>query len=167
MSHLLKDMRSLRMAARMRLSAATMNSPTTQILDIQTFERPERRGELRETRSVPVEISGFDARGRFFTERTETLDVSESGCRFQLRAELEKNSAISVRVIRRRNGMMLDDPPVLFRVVWVRDTNSGWIVAGAKLQPIRLWTIGLPVEPTDEAPPEGSPDPTSGKPPAA
>jgi hypothetical protein len=144
-----------------------MDSSKTYPLEIVTIARPERRGEFRETRSVPVEISGFDARGRFFTERTETLDVSDSGCRFQLRAELEKHSAISVRVIRRRNGMMMDDPPVLFRVVWVRHTTPGWMVAGAKLQPVRLWTVGFPVDPTDENSPEDSPDPTPGEPSAA
>lgn len=143
-----------------------MNSSKTYGLEIVTTARPERRGEYRETRGVPVEISGFDARGRFFTERTKTLDVSDFGCRFQLRAEIEKHSAISVRVIRRRNGMMMDDPPVLFRVVWVRHANPGWMVAGAKLQTVRLWTVGFPVEPTDENSPEDPPDVTPGEPPA-
>lgn len=129
-----------------------------------TVARPERRREYRETRSVPVEISGFDVRARFFTERTKTLDVSDSGCRFELRVEIEKHSAISVRVIRRRNGMMMDDPPVLFRVVWVRHTHAGWMVAGTKLQPVRLWTVGFPVEPADENSPEDSPDATAGEP---
>jgi hypothetical protein len=144
-----------------------MDSSKTYRLEIVSVAPPERRGEHRETRSVPVEISGFDVRGRFFTERTKTLDVSDSGCRFQLRAEIEKHSAISVRVIRRRNGMMMDDPPVLFRVVWIRRTNPGWMVAGAKLQPVRLWTVGFPVEPTNENSPEDPPAGTPGEPPAA
>lgn len=159
-----------------------MDSFKTHTLEIVGLARPERRREYRETRSVPVEISGFDARGRFFTERTKTLDVSESGCRFRVRAELEKDSAISVRVIQRRNGMMMDDPPVLFRVVWARHTNPGhpasgrtdpdrgepgWTVAGAKLQPVQLWTVGFPVEPTDEDSPEDSPGIPPGEPPAA
>lgn len=67
-----------------------MNSSKTYGLEIASIAPPERRDEYRETRSVPVEVSGFDVRGRFFTERTETLDVSDSGCRFQLRAELKK-----------------------------------------------------------------------------
>jgi len=144
-----------------------MDSSKTCGLKLVSAARPERRAEHRETRSVPVEISGFDARGRFFTERTKTLDVSESGCRLELRAEVEKHSAISVRVIRRRNGMMMDDPPVLFRVVWVRHTNPGWMIAGAKLQPVQLWTVGFPVEPSDDISSEDSPERTPGKPPAA
>jgi PilZ domain len=123
-------------------------------LGLQIDARPERRREWREARRVPVEISGFDARGRFFTERTSTLDVSDSGCSFLLNAELEKNSAVSVRVIRRRNGLMLDDPPVLFRVAWIRQTHPGWpkwTVAGAKMQPVQLWTVGFPVDEEDSS----------------
>jgi hypothetical protein len=111
---------------------------------------PERRREWRESRRVPVEVSGFDARGRFFTERTSTHDVSDSGCSFLLNAELEENSAVSIRVVRRRNGMMHDDPPVLFRVAWTKQTHPGWpkwTVAGEKMQPVQLWAVGFPVAP--------------------
>jgi PilZ domain len=118
-------------------------------LGIHCVAPPERRREWRESRRVPVEVSGFDARGRFFTERTSTLDVSDSGCCFLVSAELEENSAVSIRVVRRRNGMMHDDPPVLFRIAWTRQTHPGWpkwTVAGEKLQPVQLWTVGFPVE---------------------
>lgn len=129
---------------------------------------PERRREWRESRRVPVEVSGRDVRGCFFTERTSTFDVSDSGCSFLLNAELEENSAVSVRVIRRRNGMKHDDPPVLFRVAWTRQTHPGWpkwTVAGEKMQPVQLWTVGFPVEP-DDAAADGAMSP-DGAPPAA
>lgn len=128
--------------------------PRESELGIHAVAPPERRREWRESRRVPVEVSGFDVRGRFFTERTSTVDVSDSGCRFLLNAELEKNSAVSIRVIRRRNGMMHDDPPVLFRIAWVTQTHPGWpkwTVAGAKMQPVQLWTVGFPVEPDNTA----------------
>lgn len=129
---------------------------------------PERRLEWRESRRVSIEVSGFDTRGRFFTERTSTLDVSDSGCSFLLNAEVEKNKAVSVRVVRRRNGLVLDDPPVLFRVIWTRFIYPGrpkWTVAGAKLQPVKLWTVGFPVEREDT---RGSTHPlTDGEPPGA
>lgn len=133
---------------------------------IHAVAPPERRREWRESRRVPVEVSGFDARGRFFTERTSTFDVSDSGCSFLLNAELEESSAVSVRVIRRRNGLTHDDPPVLFRVAWTRQTHPGWpkwTVAGEKMQPVELWAVGFPAEPdtadahrprsTDDTPP--------------
>lgn len=130
----------------------------------------ERRHEWRESRRVPVEVSGFDARGRFFTERTSTLDVSDSGCCFLLNAEVEEHGAVSVRVVRRRDGQMLDDPPVLFRVVWVRQPRAGWpkwTVGAALSQPIQLQNAGFPVdaEPAKQMSASGgNPD---GEPPAA
>ncbi|MGH9559941.1 MAG: hypothetical protein ACRD3S_00680 [Terracidiphilus sp.] len=81
---------------------------------------------------------------------------------------MEKNSAVSVRVIRRRNGMMLDDPPVLFRIAWVRLIYPGrpkWTVAGAKLQPVKLWTVGFPVDP--DGPSRNSLIASDSEPPAA
>jgi PilZ domain len=135
---------------------------------IHAIAPPERRREWRESRRVPVEVSGFDARGRFFTERTSTCDVSDSGCSFLLNYELEKDSAVSVRVVRRRNGMMHDDPPVLFRVAWIRQTHPGWpkwTVACQKMQPVRLWTVGFPVEADGAA--AGGPEPPDHVPPAA
>jgi len=135
---------------------------------IHTITRPERRREWRESRRVPVEVSGFDARGCFFTERTSTFDVSDSGCSFLLNAELEESSAVSVRVLRRRNGVTHDDPPVLFRVAWTRQTHPGWpkwTVAGEKMQPVQLWTVGFPVEPDDSG--AHAPNSPNGAPPAA
>lgn len=136
--------------------------------DVCTIAPPERRREWRKSRGVAVEISGFDARGRFFTERTSTLDVNDSGCSFLLNAEVEKNSPISVRMIHRREGLMPGDSPVLFRVVNARQTYPGWpkwTVAGEKLQPIQLWTAGFPAESDDPA--VDSPDSLDGEPPAA
>jgi hypothetical protein len=119
---------------------------------IHAVAPPERRREWREYRRIPVEVSGFDARGRFFTERTSTFDVSNSGCSFLLNYELEESSAVSVRVIRRRNGTAHNDPPVLFRVTWTRQTHPGWpkwTVAGEKMQPVEPWTVGFPAGPDD------------------
>jgi len=126
-----------------------------------------RRREFRQARSVPVEVTGFDVRGRYFMETTMTLDVSESGCRFRLNAELERHSAVSVRVIQRSSGFMVPDPPVVFRVVWTKYMQPDWIVAGAKLQPAHLWAVGFPAEPGDGHSPDDSPDSGIGDPPAA
>jgi hypothetical protein len=134
--------------------------------------RLERRREWRESRRVPVEVSGFDSRGRFFTERTSTFDVSDSGCCFALNAEVEKNAAVSVRVVRRRNGLMLDDPPVLFRVVWIRQIHPGWpkwTVAAMKMDPVRLWDVGFPADPDEsrDNPPAALDDESDREPPTA
>ncbi len=55
-----------------------MDYQNSLILESELVARLERR-QWRESLRVPVEVSGFDSRGRFFTERTSTLDVSDSG----------------------------------------------------------------------------------------
>ena len=93
----------------------------------ETYAVPisERRREFREARMVPVEVTGFDVRGRYFTETTATLDVSESGCRFRLNTEVERHSAVSLRVTGRSSGVVVPDPPVVFRVVWTKYMQPG------------------------------------------
>ncbi|MGH9559940.1 MAG: hypothetical protein ACRD3S_00675 [Terracidiphilus sp.] len=44
-----------------------MSAHKSQVLEFDVLAPPERRHEYREPRRVPVEVSGFDARGRFFT----------------------------------------------------------------------------------------------------
>lgn len=147
-----------------------MNSLDQDGLETESVTTSRCQQESHRSRNVRVEVSGFDVRGRYFTEHTVTLDVSEAGCRFRLDAELETHSAIAVRVTRRGNGFLLPDPPVLFRVVWTRPTQPGWMVAGAKLQPVNLWTVGFPAEPGDEHRPDDSSDSlddASDEPPAA
>lgn len=144
-----------------------MNTFKQRAAETETVPLSERRRELRDARSVSVEVTGFDVRGRYFSETTMTLDVSESGCRFRLNAELEKHSAVSVRVIRRSNGFVVPDPPVVFRVVWTKYMQPGWIVAGAKLQPVHLWAVGFSAEPGNGHSPDDSADSGIGDPPAA
>jgi hypothetical protein len=43
------------------------------------------------------EVSGFDSSLRYFTERTETCDVSESGCQFRLHINLAQETVVAVR----------------------------------------------------------------------
>ncbi|MDE3171157.1 MAG: hypothetical protein KGL75_13520 [Acidobacteriota bacterium] len=112
----------------------------------------ERRREWRESRRVAIEVSGFDLHHRFFTERTSTLDVSPSGCCFLLQTEVAPASGISVRVVGRRNGLIVDDPPVLLRVAWVKQSHPGWpkwTVAAMSIQPLHMQGAGFPAEPDD------------------
>jgi hypothetical protein len=144
-----------------------MNSFSQRTAESRAVPVSKRRREFREARCVPVEITGFDVRSRYFIETTMTLDVSESGCRFRLNAEVERNSAVSVRVIRRSNFFAVPDPPVVFRILWTKYMEPGWTVAGAKLQPVHLWAVGFPAEAGDKHSPEDSPDSDNGDAPDA
>ena len=99
------------------------------------------RAERREIR-IPIEACGFDRSGHFFTERTETLDVSESGCKFRLRAELACDAILAVRVLNDDRGARASRP-VLFRAVRAEQKAGAWSVGAAKLQQDDPWTDGL------------------------
>jgi hypothetical protein len=103
----------------------------------------ERRYEPRVRLHLPIEVSGFDLRRRFFTERTLTLDVSNSGCRFSPHAQVEDHSAIAVRVLLHNRGEETDLRPALFEVLRVERTGSGCTLAAIKLQTGRVWPVGL------------------------
>jgi hypothetical protein len=106
-----------------------------------SFAGPERRREPRVPLTLSIGVSGFDRTGRFFTERTSTLDVSNLGCRFPLLAEMGKDSVVAIRVIRRGEGLETDSPPVLFRLAWVQQTEHGWTLGAEQLQPNRPWSV--------------------------
>jgi len=111
----------------------------------------ERRHQTREEVKYPIEVSGFNRRGRYFTERTLTLDVSDGGCKFGLSNELEKGSVVAIRVITRRNGREIDARPVLFQVNWFQGLAKGWALGVSKLQSGADWCSGSP---RDEENPE-------------
>ncbi len=106
---------------------------------------PERRRERRESRRIAMEVSGFDARGRFFTERTSTVDVSDSSCSFLLNAELQNGGPVSIRLVHSSDEVARDDAPLLFRVACVRHTHPGWpkwTIAATRIHPAQPSTAG-------------------------
>jgi hypothetical protein len=62
------------------------NGPTTQhregLQQLRTVATHDRRREERIDLELPIEVCGFDSYLRFFTERTETRNVSGWGCQF-------------------------------------------------------------------------------------
>jgi hypothetical protein len=110
------------------------------------FPGSKRRREPRIHLNVPIEVSGFDSCERFFTERTSTLDVSDSGCKFRLSSQVKKDSVVAIRVLRGLHGPEPDSRTVLFRIAWVERVEHHWIAGAEKLQPVQLWPSGDPDE---------------------
>ena len=104
----------------------------------------DRRREKRIPLVFPIEVSGFDRRGRFFSERTVTADVSESGCRFQLETEVERGAVVAIKRVSRQANRLQPERPLLFKVARVTEESSGWILGASKLQPESLWCIAFP-----------------------
>jgi hypothetical protein len=112
--------------------------------ELSTEASRDRRREKRIPLAFPVEVSGFDKRGRFFSERTVTVDVSESGCRFQLKTEVERGAVVAIKLVSRHTGQPQPDRPLLFKVARVAQESSGWTLGAAKIQPESLWCVACP-----------------------
>jgi hypothetical protein len=112
------------------------------------FAEPQTEGPNRQPRREQrvasvfrIEVCGFNRDGRFFTERTLTSNVSDGGCQFSLRVEVEKDSVVALRVIEQRNGRELDSRPVLFQVERIVPQARGWTLGVSKLQPVPVWGV--------------------------
>lgn len=103
----------------------------------------ERRREARHQVKLPIEVSGFDRRGRFFTECTNTCEVSDHGCRFPLPLEVQKDAVVAIRLARRQNHQEASKWPILFQVAWVAEHPEGWVLGASKMQPDELWNLDL------------------------
>ena len=99
------------------------------------------RREKRLVRAVRVEVCGFNRFGRFFTERTLTSDISDGGCQFSLRSDVDKDSVVALRVIDHDRGREIDSRPVLFQVERMEQQASGWTLGVSKLQSEPIWGV--------------------------
>ena len=99
-------------------------------------QRPERTAA-----QFSIEVCGFDRCGRFFTERSETSDVSDGGCKFYLRTEVEREAVVALRVIERYDQRGNGAAPVLFQVAQMERGSSGWTLGALKLRPEDSWPM--------------------------
>ena len=88
---------------------------------------------------LSIEVCGFDRCGRFFTERSETCDVSDAGCKFYLRTEVEREAVVALRVIERYDRRGNGAAPVLFQVASMERGSSGWTLGALKLRAEDSW----------------------------
>jgi hypothetical protein len=112
--------------------------------EVTAEQKCERRRQARVNLRYPIEVSGFNLHGRYFTERTFTVDVSDGGCKFPLAIEVEKESVVAIRVITRRHGQETDTRPVLFHVNWVQAEPNAWTLGVSKLQAGAAWCSSIP-----------------------
>lgn len=108
-----------------------------------TITTDDRRREDRMPLALAIEVCGFDCSLRFFTERTETSDVSDSGCQFRLRMEVAKEAVVAIRVIHQNGGEEFSSKSALFRIVRVLPESQAILAGAQKLQPHSLWNLGV------------------------
>jgi hypothetical protein len=79
-------------------------------------------------------------------EKTSTLGISDGGCRFRLRNEVEKGSVVAIRLINRRHGREADTCPILFNVFnvnWFQAQPNAWTMGVSKLQAGAAWCASI------------------------
>ena len=115
--------------------------------DLEDFHHEsslDRRREARLTIRFPIEVSGFDREGKFFSERTTTDDISEHGCRFQLRAELDPSTVVAVKVISPDGPISETAKLILYQIARVQKSDDGMMIGAAKLQSDNIWCVTFP-----------------------
>src|SRR5207249_8393111 len=106
-----------------------------------------KRRSTRIVQAVPLMVTGVDALGRPFTERTSTLIINCHGCRYQSKHYVLKNMWVSLEVPHAEAGQ----PPraVRGRVAWIqrpRTVRQLFQVALELEVPGNAWGIGFPPE---------------------
>jgi len=104
----------------------------------------DSRQDHRDSSVFPIEVSGFDGHGRYFTERTFLANASETHCSFQVRVEVPHDSVVAICFIR-RNSRATNSRPELFEVAHVEPTISGWHIEATRLLPASVLSIKTPV----------------------
>jgi hypothetical protein len=104
-----------------------------------------KRRSTRIVQAVPLMVTGVDALGRPFTERTSTLIINCHGCRYQSKHYVLKNMWVSLEVPHSEAGQ----PPrtVRGRVAWIqrpRTVRQLFQVALELEVPGNAWGIAFP-----------------------
>ena len=120
------------------MSNQSISSKTATALAELGLQRAERFAL-----QLSIEVCGFDRCGRFFTERSETCDLSDGGCKFYLRTEVDREAVVALRVIERSEQRGNNAAPVLFQVAHMERQSSGWILGAWKLRAEDLWPMQI------------------------
>src|SRR5216684_7532595 len=106
-----------------------------------------KRRSTRIVQAVPLVVTGVDALGRPFVERTSSLIINCHGCRYQSKHYVLKNMWVTLEIPHPETGQ----PPrkVRGRVAWIqrpRTVRQLFQVALELELPGNVWGIGFPPE---------------------
>jgi hypothetical protein len=119
----------------------------------------QKRRSTRIVQAVPLTVTGVDALGQPFKERTTTVMVNCHGCKYQSKHYVPKNSMVTLDIPRQQPG--LPARSVQGRVVWVQRPRTvrelfqiglEFEVAG------NVWGIAFPPEDWFPYPDEAGPE---------
>jgi len=116
-----------------------------------------KRRSTRIVQAVPLVVTGVDALGRPFSERTSTLIINCHGCRYQSKHYVLKNMWVNLEVPHSEVGHA--PRRVRGKVAWIqrpRTVRQLFQVALELEAPGNVWGIGFPPEDWFSFPEEGS-----------
>ena len=120
----------------------------------------QKRRSTRIVQAVPLTVTGIDALGRTFQERTSTLIINSHGCRYQSKHYVLKNMWVALEVPHNETGR--DPRTVRARVTWIQRprTVRELFQVGVELEVAgNVWGIAFP--PADWFPfPDSLPPPS-------
>jgi hypothetical protein len=125
------------------LRSEKMENPT-EWAELTKLAMEERRRGKRVPLAFPIAVSGFDRSGRHFLKTAKTCDISEAGCRFRIKAQLEPGEVVAIQLIARSNDQAPAGKAVLFQIVWVSPHPDCWEVGALQLQPESIWHMSFP-----------------------
>jgi len=114
---------------------------------INEGEELRKRRSSRIVQAIPLMVTGVDALGRPFVERTSSLIINCHGCRYQSKHYVLKNMWVTLEIPHPETGQ----PPrqVRGRVAWIqrpRTVRQLFQVALELEVPGNVWGIGFPPE---------------------
>jgi hypothetical protein len=114
---------------------------------VNTTSELRKRRSTRIVQAVPLQVTGVDALGRPFMERTSSLILNCHGCRYQSKHYVLKNMWVRLEIPHPET----DQPPrtVRGRVAWIqrpRTVRQLFQVALELEVPGNVWGIGFPPE---------------------
>lgn len=103
-----------------------------------------QRREPRYSIPFDIEVSGIDANGQVFHQRTVTKNVSEWGCGFNSTVELKQDNIIAIRLLASR-GDDKSPPlaPAFFQVMRVQPDGNTWSIGAWKMADGSVWGTEL------------------------
>ncbi len=107
----------------------------------------QKRRSTRIVQAVPITVTGVDALGQPFKERTTTVMVNCHGCKYQSKHYVPKNSTVSLEIPRPEASQPARS--VQGRVVWVQRprTVRELFQIGLEFEvPGNFWGIAFPPE---------------------
>ncbi|MFZ0700823.1 MAG: hypothetical protein WAN10_05980 [Candidatus Acidiferrales bacterium] len=105
----------------------------------------QKRRSTRIAQSVPITVSGVDALGQAFKERTSTVSVNCHGCKYQSKHYVPKTAVVTIEIARSES----EAPPRMVegRVAWVqrpRTVRELFQIGVEFTTPGNVWGIAFP-----------------------